>query len=215
VKRRHAVLISLGVAAVVVTGVLAATKSVRTSATTAKPTPAAHTVIVKQRRALDRWEASLRKALANRPPKLPKVPRFPHVVFPSIPSSTWTPPASAQPVAARAAAPAALRGTAAHDSASDEGPAPSTVARGPSRDGGRPVPVTASAPQTTTTTTPATTTTTTATATTTTTTPTTTTTTTPTTTTEPEDDVNDDVGEDGHDGGGGDDGEGGGGGGDD
>jgi hypothetical protein len=99
-KRRHAVLISLAVAATTVAGALAASKTMVLSAKTTKPKPVASTVIVKHRRALDRWEASLRKALAKKPPKLPRIPHYPRVYIPSVPAS-WSFASAPQPVAVR------------------------------------------------------------------------------------------------------------------
>ncbi len=97
-KRRHALVISLVVAAGSVAGLVAATRTTALGAKTTKPTPVARAVIVKRKHALDRWEASLRKTLATRPPRLPRIPHYPHVYVPVAPAYTPA-PVPAPPVA--------------------------------------------------------------------------------------------------------------------
>ncbi len=74
-NKRHALLISLAIGAAAIAGTVAATKTAHLgrSATTTQSSPAA--LITQRTKALDRTEAALRKALAERPPKLPPVPK--------------------------------------------------------------------------------------------------------------------------------------------
>ena len=97
--RKHALVLSLAVAACVVTGASAALKTVHLGATAATPPHVADSVIAARSAKLDRFAASLAHARRSRPPALPQVPHFAPVAMP-------TPPAPAP--AASTPAPAAV-----------------------------------------------------------------------------------------------------------
>ncbi len=96
-NKKHALLISLAIGAAAIAGTVAATKTAHLgqSATTTPTSPAA--LITQRTKALDRTEAALRKALAERPPKLPPVPK--------ATSAAAGSPIAAAPAPAAAAAP--------------------------------------------------------------------------------------------------------------
>lgn len=73
-NRKHAFTISLAAAIAAIAGVFAATKSVDLGHSAAAPATATSTVIASRTAVLDRTEAALRKALAQKPPKLPSLP---------------------------------------------------------------------------------------------------------------------------------------------
>ena len=74
-NRNHALLISLAVGIAAVAGTIAATKTIHLGgAAKAKASPATSSLVAQRSRALDRTEAALRKALAQKPPKLPPLP---------------------------------------------------------------------------------------------------------------------------------------------
>ncbi len=98
-KRRHALLISLAAGLAVIFGTVAATRSIQlgtTSATTSTVSPAS---IAKRLQAIDKAEIALRKALKQKPPKLPPLPT----------AAAPVPAASAPISAAVTAAPAPQR----------------------------------------------------------------------------------------------------------
>jgi hypothetical protein len=96
-KRGHALLISLVVGTAAIFGTLAATKTVRLGRPAAAQPAAASTVIAKRTQQLDRAEIALRKALRQKPPKLPPLP----ATMPARPSGGGSPAASAAPTQQR------------------------------------------------------------------------------------------------------------------
>ena len=70
---KHALTISLVVGIAAIAGTVAATKSIHLGRSAAKPA-AASPGVAKRSKALDRVEISLRKALKQKPPKLPSLP---------------------------------------------------------------------------------------------------------------------------------------------
>ena len=70
-NRKHALTISLAAALAAIAGVFAATKSVHLGHSAAASATATSPVIASRTAALDRTEAALRKALAQKPPRLP------------------------------------------------------------------------------------------------------------------------------------------------
>jgi hypothetical protein len=70
---KHAVTISLAVGIAAVAGTIAATKTIHLGRPAATPAAASSTVATRSK-ALDRVEISLRKALKQKPPKLPPLP---------------------------------------------------------------------------------------------------------------------------------------------
>lgn len=72
-KRTHALLISLLLAAAVLAGSFAALRTTRLSTQSAAPTRVSSTALARQSRALDRAEAALRAELRRKPPALPAV----------------------------------------------------------------------------------------------------------------------------------------------
>lgn len=101
--RKHAFVIALALGLAAAVGALAAMNTARLGQPQAKAADgAAQTAaLLKRTRLLDRQEVALRRALAKRPPKLPKVPRFAPVKTP--PPAPVTVAASAAPAAAPAA----------------------------------------------------------------------------------------------------------------
>jgi hypothetical protein len=95
VNGKHAFTISLAVAVAAVAGTIAATKSIHLGRPAATAAPAASSVVAKRTKALDRVEIALRKALAQKPPKLPPLPA--------------AVPAGSAPIAGVAAAPQTQR----------------------------------------------------------------------------------------------------------
>ena len=100
-SRSHASVISLVIGCTAIAGAIAATTTLGFSGE-AEPARAPDAVIAKRERALDRFEASLRRALAKKPPALPPVPTYPAV---SIPPSPAPAPPEAPPAAQQAPAP--------------------------------------------------------------------------------------------------------------
>ena len=75
-NRKHAITISLAAALAAIAGTVAATKSVHLGhSAAATTTQSASSVVAQRSAALDRMEVSLRKALAQKPPKLPPLPQ--------------------------------------------------------------------------------------------------------------------------------------------
>lgn len=70
-KRTSALLVSLSIGVAAILGVFAAT---RTIVLGSRPSSATSTQVAKRTRQLNRYEASLRKALAQKPPALPPLP---------------------------------------------------------------------------------------------------------------------------------------------
>jgi uncharacterized membrane protein YgcG len=97
-SRIHSTLIALVVAAAAAAGLVAAVQTVRLgqSAPAARPaTVPAHEIALREAK-LARWGNSLHRALAKRPPALPKVPHYKPVAIPAAPSA---PIAATQPAA--------------------------------------------------------------------------------------------------------------------
>jgi hypothetical protein len=84
-KRVHTLFIALVLGGAAAAGLLAATRTVDLGQA-ASPNPASAQAIAARAAKLDRLELSLEKALAKRPPKLPKVPRVRHASLASAPS---------------------------------------------------------------------------------------------------------------------------------
>ena len=74
VNRKHAFTISLAAAIAAIAGVFAATKSVHLGHSAAAPLTTTSSVVASRTAVLDRTEAALRKALAQKPPRLPSLP---------------------------------------------------------------------------------------------------------------------------------------------
>lgn len=103
--RKHAVVLALALGLAATVGAVAAVNTARLGQPQAKAsTVASQNAALRTRlRLLDRQEAALRQALAKRPPRLPKVPKFTPVSAPA-PSTAQAASAPA-PLAAPAAAP--------------------------------------------------------------------------------------------------------------
>jgi hypothetical protein len=71
---KHAITISLAVAVAAITGTFAATRTVQLGRPAAAQPAAAMTSVTQRTRQLDRAEIALKKALGQRPPKLPPLP---------------------------------------------------------------------------------------------------------------------------------------------
>ena len=102
--RTHAVILSLFLGMAAGAGALAAVQTAHLGQPSAAASaPKSQTVALRARtRLLDREQAALRRALAKRPPTLPKVPRFAPVAAPA-PGSQNAP--VSMPASATAAAP--------------------------------------------------------------------------------------------------------------
>jgi hypothetical protein len=74
VNRKHALTISLAAALAALAGTVAATKSAHLGHASSKPAAVSSALIAKRTAQLDRAEVALRKALAQKPPKLPPLP---------------------------------------------------------------------------------------------------------------------------------------------
>jgi hypothetical protein len=100
-SRLHSTFIALVLAAATATGLFAAVHSVRlgqkVSAT--HPTSVSARDIASRRAKLARWSRSLHRALAKRPPALPKLPKFAPVQVPQAPTPATAPAAAATPAA--------------------------------------------------------------------------------------------------------------------
>src|SRR3954452_8136267 len=81
---KHALTISLAAGLAAIAGMFAATKSVQLGRHGAAATSQGSTTLIAKRSAqLHRAEASLRKALAQKPPRLPALPSSPAAVAPA------------------------------------------------------------------------------------------------------------------------------------
>jgi hypothetical protein len=87
---KHAVTISLAVAVAAMTGTFAATRTVHLGRPAAAQPAAATTSVAQRTRQLDRAEIALKKALDQKPPKLPPLPAA------LTPGATATTPAPTQ-----------------------------------------------------------------------------------------------------------------------
>lgn len=75
-RPRHAAVISLLLALSVAAGAFAAQRTMATASHASAKSTRLSPVLVRRARALDRMEVSLRRALRQRPPALPRVPHF-------------------------------------------------------------------------------------------------------------------------------------------
>lgn len=75
-RPRHAAVISLLLALSVAAGAFAAQRTIATASKASATSTRLSPVLVRRARALDRLEASLRHALRQRPPALPRIPHF-------------------------------------------------------------------------------------------------------------------------------------------
>lgn len=79
--RKHALIVSLILGLAAAAGAVAAVRTAHLGQSSAKATTStAQTgaqVLLQRQRLLNREEAALKRALSKRPPKLPKVPKFP------------------------------------------------------------------------------------------------------------------------------------------
>ncbi|HSB39493.1 MAG TPA: hypothetical protein VLD13_10435 [Gaiellaceae bacterium] len=105
--KKHAIVVALFLGLAAAVGGFAAIRTASLGQPQAKAsTPTSQSAaLVKRSRILDRQEIALRRALAKRPPKLPKVPKFKPVSMPRAPAPAQV--ASAPAPAASAAAPQA------------------------------------------------------------------------------------------------------------
>jgi hypothetical protein len=87
-RKPHALAVSCLFAATAVTGATAAMKTVHLGTATVKAVPVPAGIVASRSAKLDGWAASLRRARASRPPKLPAVPVFPYVPIPTMPAPT-------------------------------------------------------------------------------------------------------------------------------
>ncbi len=76
-KKRHALLIALAVAAAAVFGLVAATRTVHLGSSSSRAGSVSKAQIAARNRQLDKTEIALRKALSQKPPKLPALPAAP------------------------------------------------------------------------------------------------------------------------------------------
>lgn len=113
-RRAHALVISLLLAAAVAVGTLAALKTTGLAAAGSNAPSVSAASIVKRRAALHRVETSLRRALDRRPPKLPDLPAYPQASL----AGPATAPASAPVVTYVRPAPIVV--TKHHSSEPDE-----------------------------------------------------------------------------------------------
>ena len=107
ISRTHGVALATLLGAASVAGAYATITTAHLGDSETKPEVVASAAIAKRHARLDAWEASLRKALASRPPALPAVPRYARVELVGTPSYGALPALTTTGVAAAAAAPAA------------------------------------------------------------------------------------------------------------
>ena len=84
-RRAHVFVVSSLIAGCVVTGTVAAMKTVHLGVAGPKPATVPSSVLAAQQAKLSRWSVSLRRALKAKPPALPHVPHFDPVVIPAVP----------------------------------------------------------------------------------------------------------------------------------
>ncbi len=97
-NRRHALSISLAVGIAAIAGTVAATKTVQLGHPAAARPTTTSAAIVQRTKALDRTEAALRKALSQRPPKLPPLPKTAATAASGAPISAPAQPSAGQRV---------------------------------------------------------------------------------------------------------------------
>jgi hypothetical protein len=106
--RKHAFVLALALGLAAAVGALAAVNTARLGQPHANAATVAtqNVALVKRTRLLDRQAAALTRALAKRPPKLPRVPKFAPVSSPAASTvQAAAPSASSAPAAAPAPAP--------------------------------------------------------------------------------------------------------------
>jgi hypothetical protein len=74
--RRHALIISLFLGLAALAGTIAATRTAQLGSPAAASAGGSSAALQRRTQLLDRQEAALHRALAKRPPKLPRVPTF-------------------------------------------------------------------------------------------------------------------------------------------
>jgi hypothetical protein len=84
--RKHALLISLLLGLAAVVGLVAGLRTVGSAAPAARAGSVSTAAIVRRQHTLDRLEASLKRSLAQRPPKLPPLPSAAPPVAASAPA---------------------------------------------------------------------------------------------------------------------------------
>src|SRR5436190_4410441 len=90
---RHALLVSLLIGFAAIVAALALARVTQTGSATAQSTgTVSQTQIARRQQALDRVAASLRRALARRPPKLPSLPHYRSIAPSVAPIATAAPP---------------------------------------------------------------------------------------------------------------------------
>ena len=94
-NRSHFVLVALILAIAAVAGGVAATRTAHLGAAAAKPAAVSNAVVAAQARRLARAEASLRRALAQRPPALPaaRAAAAPRAALAAAPRTVYVRPA--------------------------------------------------------------------------------------------------------------------------
>ncbi len=86
IARAHGIALAAFLGAASVAGAYATITTAHLGDSETKPEVVASTAIARRGARLDAWEASLRKALASRPPALPTVPRYARASLVSAPS---------------------------------------------------------------------------------------------------------------------------------
>ncbi len=145
ISRAHGLALSLLLGTAAAAGGYAVITTAELGAAQTKPEVISSRQIAQRARKLDAWEASLRKALAARPPALPAVNSYPRVVFVAAPGAVALPsptpvvrpaarpteaeaPPAAKPAATVAAPVAARRAkpvvTPVHEGTRPDAPAP-------------------------------------------------------------------------------------------
>ncbi len=112
-KRRHAVVVSLLLGVAIVAGGLAVLRTAGVGSTGQTAAVASDQLVAQQKAALDTYEASLKKALAEKPPKLPALAKASKVTPASVPAP--------KVVYVRAQAPASVPRTGSGDEGDERG----------------------------------------------------------------------------------------------
>ena len=97
-NRKHAFSISLAVGVAAIAGTVAATKTIHLGTNGPAPSKTRSALIAQRTKALDRTEIALKKALKQRPPKLPPLPAGASAAAGSPVAATPAPPSQAQRV---------------------------------------------------------------------------------------------------------------------
>jgi hypothetical protein len=128
IARTHGIALAALLGAASVAGAYATITTAKLGDSETKPEVVASAEIAKRRARLDEWEASLRKALATKPPALPAIPRYARAGLVSTPSYAGLP----------ALTPARTTTTAAAAPTRVSRPAPRTTRTSPSPARSRP-----------------------------------------------------------------------------